>query len=251
MLVRRGLRPRVVALDTPFPPGFAEGSAGAFARHLDHYAFRLFLRGAIQHGEEFSADSVTDYVEAAQAVGMARALVDLGLAEVTRPGRFRLRCPVASFGPTLEWYVGRELARRLGFDVVTGVKLRVPGLGGDLDVVAAAEGRLVYLELKSSPPKHLSDAEVAAFFARVRCLRPHLTLFVMDTALRLSDKVVPMLVAEAGRGASGAQVTPRCMGHGLWAVTPHLYAVGAKPSLMGNVGAAIADGFRALAPPVP
>jgi hypothetical protein len=241
----------MVALDTPFPPGFAEGPAEALARHLDHYAFRLFLRGAIQHGEGFSPEAATDYVGPARAADMARVLVDLGLAEVARSGRFKLRCPVASFGPTLEWWVGRELARRLGFDVATGVKLRAPGVGGDLDVVAAAEGRLVYVELKSSPPKHLSDTEVAAFFARVRCLRPDLTLFVMDTALRLSDKVVPMLVAEARRGAGGARVVPRSVRPGLWAVTPYLYAVGAKPSLMGNVAAAVAEGLRALAPPVP
>ena len=30
-----------------------------------------------------------------------------------------------SFGSTLEWYVARELRRRLGCDVATGVKFRV------------------------------------------------------------------------------------------------------------------------------
>jgi hypothetical protein len=53
-----------------------------------------------------------------------------------------------------------------------------------LHVVAAAEGKLVYLELKSSPPKHLSDAEVSAFFDRLRVVRPDTTLFVMDAPLR-------------------------------------------------------------------
>jgi len=83
--------------------------------------------------------------------------------------------------------------------VATGLKVRAPGVGGDLDVVAAAEGKLLYLELKSSPPKHLSATEVAAFVDRVRALRPDLTVFVMDTALRLSDKVLPLLAGELGR----------------------------------------------------
>jgi hypothetical protein len=99
-------------------------------------------------------------------------------------GRYPLARPATSFGPTLEWYVARELRCRLGFDTVAGVKVRARGVGGDLHVVAAAEGKLVYLELKSSPPKHLSDAEVSAFFDRLRVVRPDTTLFVMDAPLR-------------------------------------------------------------------
>jgi hypothetical protein len=64
-------------------------------------------------------------------------------------------------------------------------------LGGDLDVVATAEGKLAYLELKSSPPKNLEPREIVAFFDRMCILRPDVTLFVVDTALRLSDKVYP------------------------------------------------------------
>ena len=52
---------------------------------------------------------------------------------------------------------------------------------------------------RRSPPKHLSDGEVAAFFDRLRLLRPDVALFVVDTALRLGDKVVPMLGAELAR----------------------------------------------------
>ncbi len=72
-------------------------------------------------------------------------------------------------------------------------------MGGDFDVIAAAEGKLVYLELKSSPPKNLTVAEVGAFFDRLQVLRPDLALFVVDTALRLSDKILPMLREEMGR----------------------------------------------------
>src|SRR5712691_11134746 len=66
-----------------------------------------------------------------------------------------------------EWYVARELRCRLGFDTAAGVKFHARGVGGDLDVVATAEGTLVYLELKSSPLTHLSTAEVSAFFDRL------------------------------------------------------------------------------------
>lgn len=146
--------------------------------------------------------------------------------------------------------MARELRCRLGFDTVASVKFRARGVGGDLDVVAAAEGKLLYLELKSSPPKHLSDAEVSAFFDGLRVLGPDITLFVMDTALRLSDKVVPLLLTELSR-RSGASVTPRRIERELWALTPHLYAVNSTRDLMVNIGRAIAEGLVALAPAAP
>src|ERR687883_549449 len=52
-------------------------------------------------------------------------------------GRYRLRRAARTFGGTLEWWVGRELARRLGAEVETGVRSGAPGVGGDLDVVVA------------------------------------------------------------------------------------------------------------------
>jgi Holliday junction resolvase len=154
-----------------------------------------------------------------------------------------------SFGGTLEWYVARELRRRFGFDVAAGVRFHARGVGGDLDVVAAAEGKLVYIELKSSPPKNLEPREVGAFLDRVYMLRPDVTLFVVDTALRLGDKVLPMLVTELEHRRAGTQlITPRRIERELWALMPHLYAVNAKPDLMSNIARAIAGGLRALSP---
>jgi hypothetical protein len=132
-----------------------------------------------------------------------------------------------------EWYVGRELRRWLGFDVATGVKFHARGVGGDLDLVAAADGKLIYIELKSSPPKHLSTSEVGAFFDRVRVVRPDLALFVVDTALRLSDKVVPMLTDELAR-RSGTPPALRRIERELWAFGQHLYVVNSRPDLMAN-----------------
>src|SRR5512138_1730195 len=56
MLLRRGLHPRPIAPDLPFPPAFEAAEparAEAFAGRLSHYAFRLFLRGAILAGGPF------------------------------------------------------------------------------------------------------------------------------------------------------------------------------------------------------
>jgi hypothetical protein len=248
MLARRGFRPSIARLDVPFPENLEEEIAEQLSELLGHYAFRLFLRGAIQKAERFAPEETTQYLERDQAKEFAEFLVGLGLAEQLARGCYRLSWAAKSFGGTLEWYVARELQRRLGFDVASGVRLHARGVGGDLDVVAAAEGKLAYLELKSSPPKNLSVREVAAFLDRVSLLRPDVTLFVVDTALRLTDKVLPMLVAELEHRWCETKLAPRRLVRELWALTPHLYAVNGRPDLMANIGRAIAEGLRALSP---
>jgi hypothetical protein len=247
MLRRRGFHPKPWPPDLPFPPGFDEARQEALARRLDHYAFRLFLRGAIQRPAGFLPQQATRYVEAAPARDMAEALVALGLAERAGRGRYRLLHPPRSFGGTLEWYLARELADRLGFDVATALRFGAPGVGGDLDVVAAAEARLLYAEAKSSPPRQIAEEEVRAFFDRLDALRPDLALFVVDTALRLGDKVVPMLSEELAR-RTGRRAAPRRLVREVWRLAPGLFAVGAKGHLSANVAAAVAIGLRGLSP---
>jgi len=247
MLRRRGFHPKPWSPDLPFPPGIDESGRERLARRLDHYAFRLFLRGAIQRASGFRPAEATRYVEGPVARAMAEELVALGLASRVGRARYRLLHPPRSFGGTLEWYLARELGARLGFDTATGLRFGAPGVGGDLDVVAAAEGRLLYLEAKSSPPRQISEEEVRAFFARLEALRPHLALFVVDTALRLGDKGVPMLAGELTRRA-GRSITPRRVVREVWALTPRLFAVGAKGHLSANLAAAVAEGLRRMSP---
>lgn len=247
MLSRRLLHPEVTPGDVPFPLPMEDLMADRLCEWFSHYAFRLFLRGAIQRPEGFLPAETTRYVEKAQSTLYAETLVSLGLAERISKLRYRLKWPARSFGGALEWYVGRELARRFGFSVATGVKLHVRGGGGDLDVVAAAEGKLVYIELKSSPPKNLAASEMGAFCERVNLVRPDIALFVVDTALRLSDKVVPMLVQEFRRRQSDLKKPVRIASQ-LWALAPHIYAVNGSRDLIENIMKAISAGLRSLSP---
>ncbi len=250
MLVRRGLAPRRSHPDLPFDPSLPEATLDAISARLGHYAFRLFLRGAILAPAGFRPGEASRYLDAEAERAMAEACVDLGLAERRAGGRYRLLVRARSFGGTLEWWVARELSARLGLEVSTGVRTGARGVGGDLDVVASAEGRLIYLELKSGPPKHLTDQEVGAFLLRLRAVRPDVALFAVDTALRLSDKVLPMFEAALARPESSPPA-PRRLIRETWALTPHLYLVSAKESLIDNLCRAVAEGLRALAPPAP
>lgn len=250
MLVRRGLHPRPSRLDLPFDPGLPEEALEVISARLEHYAFRLFLRGAILAPAGFLPADTSRYLDADQARAMAEDCVAIGLAERRPGGRYRLLSRARSFGGTLEWWVAREIRSRLGFDVAVGVRSGARGVGGDLDLVAAAEGKLLYAELKSGPPKHLTDTEVEAFLLRLRVVRPDLALFLVDTALRLSDKVLPMFVEALARG-DAASVAPRRLHRETWALTPHLYLVSAKEDLIDNACRAIGEGLRALSPPAP
>jgi hypothetical protein len=249
MLRRRGLAPRPLPPDVPFPPDPEPALAAALERRLAHYAFRLFLRGAILRPAGFAPGEATRYLSAAQARGMADDCVALGIAERLPRGRYRLLRRARSFGGTLEWWLARELERRLGLEVASGIRSGAAGVGGDLDVVAAGEGKLVYLETKSSPPKHVTPAEIRAFVRRVEAVRPDVSLFVVDTALRLSDKILPMFADALARRSGHAP--PRRIFRETWALTPHVYAVNSREDLVENVCRAIAEGLRALAPPVP
>jgi len=244
MLARRGFRPELSRPDLPFPRQLDADTAERLTERLGHYSFRLFLRGAIQRRGDFAPGEATRYLTASQEKALADALLALGVLVRTPRDRYRFVHRATSFGPTLEWYVARELRRRLGCDVATGVKFRAPGLGGDLDVIAALEGKLIYLELKSSPPKHLTPGEVAAFFARVRRLRPDVAVFAMDTSLRLSDRVLPLLAA----GLDPKCPAPRRIERDLWTLTPHLYAVSAKADLVTNICRVVGEGLIALGP---
>jgi hypothetical protein len=252
-LVRRGfLDVSRAKLDLPFdfetyPLAFRQ----RLVETMRHYAFRLFLRGAIQHPAGFAPEEATRFLGGAPASEMADTLVALELATRDAHGRYHLVRPPNSFGSTLEWYIGEELSRRLRFSVSVGVKFHAPGVGGDLDVVAMADGRLVYIELKSSPPKHLAAPEICAFFDRVRALRPDVTVFAVDTALRLGDRVIPMIdQARQARRPHGFAPARR-VERELWALTAHVYVVNARPDLFANIARAIAEGLRALGPDPP
>src|SRR5215471_19504394 len=108
MLARRGLRPSKSRLDLPFQVDLAEEKASGLSALLGHYAFRLFLRGAIQKGQGFAPEEATQYLKRAQSRECAESLLRLGLVERISRGHYRLLFAAKSFGGTLEWYVARE-----------------------------------------------------------------------------------------------------------------------------------------------
>ena len=208
---------------------------------LHKYSFRLFLRDVIKHQDRFTVELLTKYSTGRTVRSYIEFLAATGLAEERESGWRLIRRPVLSFGPTLEWYVAEMLTREFGAEAVWGVKFRRPRVGGDYDVIAKFEGALLYIEVKSSPPKQITDSEIAAFLDRMDDLAPETAVFLMDTELRMKDKLVPMFeTALAARSETPPPVIR--IERELFGVQDRLFIVNAKESIARNIGLVVRRG---------
>ncbi len=204
---------------------------------LHRYSFRLFLRDVIKYGDGFTLEQVTRYASPEVTAEYARYLVSSGILK--REGdRYALSGePVRSFGGTLEWYVAEMVKREFGAETAWGVKFRRPKVGGDYDVIARIGCILLYAEVKSSPPKQIFDSEIAAFLDRVEDLAPEIALFLMDTELRMKDKIVPLF--EAALAARGREPAVERMERELFHVGNRLFIVNAREEILQNIRTAL------------
>src|SRR5215468_8966590 len=171
-LRRRGLRWNGERDPTPLlvPTGAAQRRHYAL---LGHYSYRLFLRDVLRRPTDLRAAALTRYTAAAVATRYLRFLATARLVEPGGRGRYRLHdSRIVSFGGTLEWYVAKVLAREFGCASAAGLRVPRAPHGGDYDVVACAEGELVYVETKSAPPRQVTQEQMGAFLDRVDTLHP-------------------------------------------------------------------------------
>jgi hypothetical protein len=124
--------------------------------------------------------------------------------------------------------------REFGSEAVWGVKFKRPRIGGDYDVLAKLDSSLIYIEVKSSPPKQIYDSEIAAFLDRVADLGPAIAVFFMDTELRMKDKLVPMFEKELQTRYESPPNVAR-MERELFQIQDRIFIVNAKESIIGNI----------------
>jgi hypothetical protein len=213
-----------------------------YYRRLHKYSFRLFLRDVIKYQECFTVEKVTKYATATVSQEYLDYIVSARLA-VKQVTGYNLNKHVKSFGETLEWYTAEIFKREFGAEAVWGVKFKRPNIGGDYDVIAKFDGSLLYVEVKSSPPKQIYDKEISAFLDRVSDLSPEISVFLVDTELRMKDKIVPMFDNELKRRSAGAGEITR-MGRELFQTMNRIYIINSKDNIVRNIETVLNWYFR-------
>jgi len=220
------------------------GDTAPFYELMRKYSFRLFLRDVIKNQDGFTIPEVCRYTALAAAADYVTKLLAFGLVEQIGPDRYRLvKRPLRSFGVTLEWFLAELFKREFGTQALWGVKFRRSGVGGDYDLLAKIDSSILYLEVKSSPPKQIYAREIAAFLDRIRDLQPAVGIFFMDTTLRMKDKIVPMFEEELARRSDSPPAVKRMVKE-LFRIADNIFIINAQGSIAGNIEKCLSWYFR-------
>jgi len=167
---------------------------------MQRYSFRLFLRDLIRFPQGDSIASLTRYCSQKTARSYLAYLSRMGVVYIYPDKSYRLvQNHISSFGPTLEWYVNEIFQREFLAPSIYNVRLEHTRYGGDYDVISVLAELLLYVEVKSSPPRGVERSAVLAFMNRLQDLQPNMSVFLVDTELRMRDKMVPLFEEALGQ----------------------------------------------------
>lgn len=210
---------------------------------MKKYSFRLFLRDIIKHQSFFRLETVTRYATSEVTRDYLEYMRKIGLVEKVSDG-FRLSLgPIKSFGETLEWFVAETLKVEFTAEAIWGIKFKRPKVGGDYDLIAKVDGAILYMEIKSSPPKQIYQKEITAFFNRISDLLPEIGIFFVDTELRMKDKIVPMFEEELKARYVNPPKIIR-MEKELFQIESRIFIINAKETIAANIEKVFSWYFR-------
>ena len=205
---------------------------------MKKYSFRLVLRDMIKYQDGFRIQDLTHYCSSKGVQGYCDLLHEMGAITKTERGKYRpCVSPLYSFGPTLEWFIAEVFKREFASPAIYGVSVKKTPSGGDYDVIASWNQRLVYVEVKSSPPKGVERSEISSFFSRMDDLLPEVAFLFNDTQLRMKDKLVVMFEEELERrygGNSRILYPVERLFEELFQVQNHIFIVNSKKDIVEN-----------------
>lgn len=214
-----------------------------FYELLKKYSFRLFLRDVIKQQDFFRLENVTRYATSEVTKDYLEYLRKIGLVEKV-PDGFRLSLrPIKSFGETLEWFMSETFKVEFAAEAIWGIKFKRPRVGGDYDLIAKVDGAILYMEIKSSPPKQIYQKEIIAFFDRLSDFLPEIGIFFVDTELRMKDKIIPMFEEELSMRYVHPPKIMR-MEKELFQIEDKIFIVNAKDSIAANIEKVLSRYFR-------
>ncbi|MFB3887541.1 MAG: hypothetical protein ACE144_20165 [Thermodesulfobacteriota bacterium] len=219
-----------------------------FYEMMKKYSFRLVLRDMIKYQDRFRIQNLTRYCSSKVAKGYCDLLREMGV--ILSEGRGWYRTGIShlySFGPTLEWFIAEMFKREFASPAVYGVKVKKTSSGGDYDVISSWNQRLVYMEVKSSPPKGVESNEISTFFSRIEDVLPDVAILFNDTQLRMKDKLVVMFEEELERrhgGESKSLYPVERLIDELFHVRHRIYIANSKKDIMENLLICLKDHLR-------
>ncbi len=215
----------------------------SYYENMKKYSFRIFLRDVIKHAKGFRLRDVSRYATEEVTKQYIDYLVSIGLVQKRDDSFYLASSSVVTFGETLEWFVAETLKREFSMDACWGIKFRGREVGGDYDLLAAFEKGIMYMEIKSSPPRQVYDREVRAFLLRVRDLCPEMAIFLMDTHLRMKDKMVPMFEEELKNIDSQTDKVERLHAE-IFSINKRVFITNTKPSVEANISTILSHFLR-------
>jgi hypothetical protein len=238
-----------------FPSDLSVSNQARFYKMMKKYSFRLVLRDMIKNQEGFLVSDLTRYCSSKVVREYCETLCEMGV--IIKSGKLSYQTGVRSlysFGPTLEWFIAEMFKREFSSPALYGVSVKKTRSGGDYDVIASWDQRLVYAEVKSSPPKGVEQAEISTFFSRLEDLLPDVVILFNDTQLRMKDKLVVMFEEALNRryGGDSKRLYPveRLIGE-LFHIQHRIFIVNSKKDVVENFGICLRDYLRHSSPHFP
>lgn len=231
-----------------FPSNISEEHKTKFYEMMKRYSFRLVLRDMIKNQDQFRIDDLIHYCSPNVARRYCDILHEMGVIIKAGNGKYKTKVsPIYSFGPTLEWFVSEMFKREFSSPSLYGVSLKKLPSGGDYDVISSWDQRLVYVEVKSSPPKGVEIGEISTFFQRVEEILPEVAILFNDTQLRMKDKLVVMFEEELKKryGEEFKKIYPveRLKGE-LFQIEHRIFIVNSKKDVVENFQICLKDYLR-------
>ena len=217
---------------------------GKVYEYMKRYAFRIFLRDVIRLQEGFKLEDVARYASERVTQRYIDLLIDLGLLDELQQGFYRLKQKIRSFGNTLVWFLTEILRREFCMESLWGVKFRGRSVGGDYDILSNLTPGICFLEVKSSPPRQIEESEIRAFIDRVFDLCPEISIFFLDTHLRMKDKIVALFEDVMKEMYSYRPAIIRLYREIFYIEDTSIYIINAKPSIKTNLCEVFAHYYR-------
>lgn len=229
------------------PPNASLRLIERFYSSMKRYSFRLFLRDLIQSPKGANPKALTRYCSMGTVRSYLKLLEGLDIVRLHQDGSYELiSSSTPSFGPTLEWYVSQIFQREFLAPSLYNVRIRNTLYGGDYDVVALLSGYLIYVEVKSSPPRGVEMQAVSAFLKRLQDLQPHVAFFLVDTELRMRDKMVPLfteaLLEYSGQGERESPVLR--LFDEIFHIRHGIYLINSRKGIYTNLRRCLRDFFH-------